>query len=214
MCSTTRDKHYSWRKTFMDQGVLDALTAIASLLAIAIALFTFIQQCRSSRRTAITQTITNERMEWIRQTRKALLYFEQSYRGFNITKMKDARAEFETLMRRDTPEYCYLLEHIDYCIRAKYSDSDYELLIGLSSYILARAWQRVKLDGEGILPRTNSQKNKYVTRQTSLLYAMAASGMYMRPLPVIANHLYQIKRKKDQERFQKLMQNRPTFLHP
>ena len=92
-----------------DKNNLNMVTAIASLLAIVISVLTFIHACRSSRRTAIIQIISKERMSWISQMREAFLCFEQSYRASNVNGMKDARAKLESLMRRDTSEYCYFL---------------------------------------------------------------------------------------------------------
>ena len=195
-----------------DKNNLNMVTAIASLLAIVISVLTFIHACRSSRRTAIIQIISKERMSWISQMREAFLCFEQSYRASNVNGMKDARAKLESLMRRDTSEYCYFLEHIDHCIKNLYSASDYDLLVGLSSYILARAWQRVKLDGEGILPRTNGRKNAYVTRQTNLLFSLATSKEYMSPTDAKKLTCDCLKRGKDRKHYRKLVDDRKKYL--
>lgn len=195
-----------------DKNNLNLLTAITSLLAIVISILSFIHACRSSRRTAIIQIISKERMSWISQMREAFICFEQNYRASNVNGMKDARAKLESLMRRDTAEYCYFLEHVDRCIKNPYSASDYDLLVGLASYMLTRAWQRVKLDGEGVLPRTNGRKNVVVTRRTNLLGSLAASKEYMIPAYVREFSDYYLERRKDRRHYSKLIQDRSKYL--
>jgi len=144
-----------------------------------ISLITLIYLFFSERRNSITSTITKERVDWIRQAREALLKFADCYYRRNKKGMRQAKARLETLMRRDTPEYRLVLEHIDICINSNELDlGNYNKLIGLSSYILARAWQRVKIDGLRL--RTgNRKKNTEVTNQVSSLLVSVVNGTYM-----------------------------------
>lgn len=144
---------------------IEAIKVALSGLAFFVSLGTFIYLILSTRRTSITETITKERVDWIRQARKALLDFAQNYRDENKNGMKEAKACLEMLMRRDTPEYRLVLEHLDDCLSdTEYDEDNYKKLLGLSSYILARAWQRIKLDGSKIWTN-NEKKNDLVSCQ-------------------------------------------------
>ena len=171
---------------------MNTISTILSIIATIVAAGTLIHPCFPSRRSAITQSITKERMEWIRQTREALLIFAKSYRQTDlklpqaqnnkqkqIELMEDAQARLETLMRRDTVEYREILEHIDHCIKTGYAEHDYDKLIGLSTYILARAWQRVKIDAEAFPMRSNEEANREVDKRTKELHDRAVSGHYL-----------------------------------
>ena len=170
---------------------MNTISIILSIIATTVAAGTLIHACFTSRRSAITQSITKERMEWIRQAREALLTFAKSYRQTNsnlpqaqnnnqqqIECMRDAQARLETLMRRDTVDYREILEHINHCIKTGYAEHDYDMLIGLSTYILARAWQRVKIDAEAFPMRSNEEANREVDKRTKELHSLAVSGHY------------------------------------
>ena len=173
----------------MPEETLNLYTAITACAAAILSLCTFIHQCTSSRRTIITQTITKERVDWIKQARETLLSFEKAYRLGDYRSMFDAKARLESLMRRDTPQYCMILKHIDECMREGFTEVGYSKLLGLSAYILARAWQRVKIDGESLLSPFSACKNSIVSRRTSTLLSMVASD-YLQGCPTQAMTLF------------------------
>lgn len=157
---------------------IEAIKIVLSGLAFFVSLGTFIYLILSTRRSSITETITKERVDWIRQARKALLDFAQNYRNEDKNGMKEAKACLEMLMRRDTPEYRLVLEHLDSCLSdTGYDEDNYRKLLGLSSYILARSWQRIKLDCSKIWIN-NERKNDIVTYQVYPMIERILAGTY------------------------------------
>ena len=150
-----------------------------TIINVIISALTFSYLLLSTLRSSITSTITNQRIDWIKQARESLLRFEKCYRKADCRGMYDARATLESLMPRDTPSYCIVLKHINTCIEDGYTKYNHEKLIGLSAYILARAWQRAKLDSTmlGVLP--DKWLNKIVTKKLSKLKQYATSGKYL-----------------------------------
>lgn len=177
-------------------GPIDVLKVVLSSLTLLVSLGTFIYLILSTRRASITETITRERVDWIRQTRKALLDFAHYYRAEDKGGMKEAKACIELLTRRDTPEYRLVLEHLDGCITDEnYDESNYEKLLGLSAYILARAWQRIKLDGSKIWTN-NEKKNDLVTYQVHPMIDKILSGTYTENDPDTSYYIIKNKGRK------------------
>lgn len=150
-----------------------------TIINVIISALTFGYLLLSTLRSSITSTITSQRIAWINQARESLLRFEKCYRKADYRGMYDARATLESLMPRDTPSYCIVLKQINTCIEDGYTKYNHEKLIGLSAYILARAWQRAKLDSTmlGVLP--DKWLNKIVTKKLSKLKQYATSGKYL-----------------------------------
>ena len=107
--------------------------------------------------------------------RETLESFAQDYRSGNTDGMMNAQARIEMLMRRDIPEYKRVLDHLRHCIRVGYHDEDYEKLLAISSWILARAWQRIRIDSEKNILMSNRRANKLVTEQVQPLLDIVES---------------------------------------
>ena len=122
------------------------LEMITALSSIVLSLVTLGYTIISNNRQSVLKTVTANRMEWIQKTRELLGKFAHAYWTRNVEDMVDIEAQLELFMRRDVPEYQYVLNHLKHCIKSEYNESDYEKLLCFSSYILARAWQRIKID--------------------------------------------------------------------
>ena len=169
---------------------------VTSCIAAVISIVTLFYLIFSSRRTSITQTISKERMDWIRQTRSALMNFECAYRNNNTECMKASKALLESLMRRDTPEYCMVLDHVRKCMLNEYNDKDYSMLIGLTSYILSRAWERVKIDGSSLMPTGNAYRNRKVSKKTEKLLTYVIEKDYLSTIVSPDDNQRKKKKKK------------------
>ena len=119
---------------------------------------------------SITQTITIHRMDWIKNVRETIETFAHHYLLGNKDEMIDAKIRLELFMRRDTEEYRVFLEHIDECIQNAFSENDFKKLLLMSSYILARNWQRIRIEGKQIFFLNEKRINKRVTKQVEELH--------------------------------------------
>ena len=147
---------------------------ITALSSIALSLFTLAYTVMSNEKQAILQTVTVNRMNWIQEVRELLANFAHAYRTHNAEDMADIEAKLELFMRRDVKEYQYVLNHLKHCIKHEYNESDYEKLLSLSSYTLARAWQRIKVDARKYR-FTDKAADQIITKQVQPLLDIAMS---------------------------------------
>ena len=147
---------------------------ITALSSIALSLFTLIFTVIFNDKQSVLQTVTANRMDWIQQVRELLGNFAHAYRTHNAEDMADIEAKLELFMRRDIKEYQYVLNHLKRCIKNEYNENDYEKLLSLSSYTLARAWQRIKVDARKY-HITDKTADRIVTKQVQPLLDIANS---------------------------------------
>ena len=122
---------------------IEMITALSSAI---LALFTLGYTVISNHKQSVLQFITAHRMESLSQIRQLLGDFAHFYRTHNQEEMMDIEARLELFIRRDIPEGQYFLNYLKHCIKSEYCEDDYEKLLSLSSFILARRWQRLKID--------------------------------------------------------------------
>ena len=60
----------------------------------------------------------------------------------------DIEAKLELYMRRDIDDYYLLLNHLRYCIKNGYNERSYDKLLLISTYILARPWERMSVEAK------------------------------------------------------------------
>ena len=150
----------------------EMVTAVSSII---ISLFTLVYSVVTKKRQAVLQNVTANRMDWIKQVREALEAFAHHYRNGNLDAMMDAEAKIEMFMRRDTPEYKCVLDHLSYCIMNGYRERDYKKLLAVSSWILARSWQRIRIDSERNIFMSNHEADRLAAQQVQPLLDIVES---------------------------------------
>ena len=119
---------------------------ITALSSVVIALCTLGYTIISSHKQSVLQFITANRMDWHNQVRQLLGDFAHSYRTHNLEEMIDIEARLELFIRKDLPDSQHLFNHLQRCIKSEYCEDDYQELLALATYTIARSWQRIKIE--------------------------------------------------------------------
>ena len=151
---------------FSISNVISMVTAFAALIGV-------ILSAVSTRQQIAAQTITSNRMDWIKEVRELLKEFVTEYvrkENADYQKMRELKGKVELYLKEGEEDYDILVRQMDYCCTFPYSEEGYFLLIRSSQYVLNRTWQRLALEGKGKLLRSNRLIRKKVDSATEIDY--------------------------------------------
>lgn len=131
----------------MDNVVYAAV--IAAVSSVGISIVSLLSTLFSERRKTVIEAVTKNRMDWMADVRGLLTDFAICYRQGDTEKMRTDKAAIEMYMRRDKEGYHLLLSYLERCIANGFNEEDDEKLYLISSYVLARVWQRILLESRG-----------------------------------------------------------------
>lgn len=145
------------------QAILIAaiIAAVSSLMTVAITVistmanskFAAKNQKMSDDKSALLQSVTSNRMDWLSTVRQLMCEFCDTFRANpkDIDTLSSIRTKFLLYMRVDNEFYQPLLELTKQCCKSpiplEQQESMYKQLILASQYAFASVWIRVKIEG-------------------------------------------------------------------
>lgn len=114
---------------------------LLSAVSLCISLLTIILQ----KKAVSTQTISINRVQWIKDVRNLLFEFIKEYiTKANKRKLYYIRCKISLYMRKGVDSYEGLLNALDKCVNEKANDQNCQNLINEAQIVLADVWKRMK----------------------------------------------------------------------
>ncbi len=126
---------------------ISVITAIISIVlsisAFGLSIYNLILQ----KRKIITESIVNNRSEWIKDVRNLMAEFLESYcEEKGIKRLRICKTKIELYTRRDSEEYKSLNMALLLCIEDKFNVEHYNVLIEECQKVLTHMWTRSKIE--------------------------------------------------------------------
>lgn len=152
--------------------IQNILTISISILgAFFVSVFTLIFNIRKEKKQMIIQSVTQNRMDWIENVRQLLSEFLCAYvSNASETELRKLKAKCE-LYFNNKEFYNLLIQQMELCCKQPYNSGqpqNYEKLVHHCQYVLARSWERIKMEGGQSIQENKKIKDNVDIRTETL----------------------------------------------
>ena len=138
------------------ENIVPIITTILSIMAFLVSVYNLVLM----RRKVITEFISANRIEWIKDVRGLMFNFTECY--YN-RKSKDelriCKTKIDLYTKMNDPAYNTLDDILEKCIQVEVNEDDYNKLIEECQNVLGTAWARMK-EESGISSRQDKKMRK------------------------------------------------------
>ena len=137
----------------MESIIISSIAGAASIIALIVSLY----NAATDKRRLVTETITKNRIEWLKEIRDMLAAFADAYRLRSHDKMESINDKLELFLNRKNQSYIKLLKAVNMCLQDdSFSLEHRDELIICSQKVLTDTWTRMKREA-GIKKETEDK---------------------------------------------------------
>ena len=149
---------------FMDSSFISYIAGFTSLIAIVISIY----NATMEKRRLVTETITKNRIEWIKELRQIMICFAESYKSNSKDDMETHFIKLSFYLNHNNKIYERLLSALKDCFNdSVFNDKHNDNLIMASQDVLSSAWIRMKREA-GIRWRTEKMHTKQLIHEMNI----------------------------------------------
>lgn len=141
------------------------ITLVVSILSFVVSISTAITSFINERNHIKTETITENRVIWIKDVRNLVMEFLELYINQIVDKAKKRtnltilKSKISLYLRKNVKSYEGLINILNKCIEEEYSNENLQLLIEKSQIVFSDVWKRAKYES-GITDKENELYEK------------------------------------------------------
>lgn len=143
----------------------EIITLIVAILSFIVSIATAITTFVNKRNQIKTETITENRVVWIKDVRDLVMSFLEIYINPSLDKEEKRinliilYSKINLYFRKKVKSYDELTKALEKCIQEEYSSKNLNLLIDKSQNVFAEVWKRAKYES-GINDKENESYEK------------------------------------------------------
>lgn len=134
-------------------NIISIITIILSIMAFCVSVYNLVL----ARRKVITEFISANRIDWIKDVRKLMFNFAECYYSRKSKdKLRICKTKIDLYTRMNDPAYNDLNAILEKCIQDEFNEDDYKKLIIECQKVLGAPWARMK-EESGISSRQDKR---------------------------------------------------------